>query len=70
MTNSIRPFVAASQQSHGEAQLTSALPCLSGWNRFLGTVPTVRPIEKAGQTIGATEGDWRRNGQKIQHMKQ
>ena len=28
MTNSIRPFVAASQQSHGEAQLTSALPCL------------------------------------------
>ena len=70
MTNSIRPIVAASLQPNGEAQLTPALPCFVGGTRSSERFRRYVRLWNTGQAVGATEGDWRRNGRKIRYMKQ
>jgi hypothetical protein len=56
MTNSIRPVVAASLLAKGEAQQTSAMPCLSGWDS-LTAISTVRPIVE-GKSSNRSDGGW------------
>jgi hypothetical protein len=58
----------ASLPDSGEAQVTSSVALLSEWSG-VGVGPTVSPDAETKSGTGTTGGGWRRNGQKIRHMK-